>query len=102
MLSWDFRIRLFPMAADMDNLSKATCHVEEAQRIVWQQKGRIVRLRTAGLDTLDAERTLRVLEANLQAFQEHKRALEFNQQGAFSGVHLRGWPTSLPRLIAAE
>ena len=64
------------MVADIDHLSKARCHVEEAQRIVWQQKGRIIRLRAVGLDTLDAEKTLRLLEANLQTFREYKHALE--------------------------
>jgi hypothetical protein len=90
------------MVADIDHLSKARCHVEEAQRIVWQQKGRIIRLRAAGLDTLDSERTLRLLEANLQTFQEHKRELERNQEGAFPEIRLRGWPTWPPHLIAAE
>ena len=44
----------------------------EGRRIVWQQKGLIARLRAAGFDTLDAERTLRVLEENLKIFQEHR------------------------------
>ena len=64
------------MVADVDHLSKARCRVEEAQRIVWEQKGRIFRLRAADLDTWDAERTLRLFEANLQTFQEYKHALE--------------------------
>jgi hypothetical protein len=44
------------MPADDDHLAEAKRYVEEAQRIVWEQKGRIIRLRAAGLDTLDAER----------------------------------------------
>ena len=64
------------MVADVDHLSKAKCLVEEAQRIVWEQKGRIIRLRAAGRDTWDAERTLRLLEANLQTFREYKHTLE--------------------------
>jgi len=55
---------------------KLSATVEEAQRIVWEQKGRIIRRRAAGLDSLDAERTLRVLEANLKVLQEHARWLE--------------------------
>ena len=55
---------------------KLSATVEEAQRIVWEQKGRIIRLRAAGLDSLDAERTLRLLEANLKVLQEHARWLE--------------------------
>jgi hypothetical protein len=64
------------MPADDDHLAKAKRYVEEAQRIVWEQKGRIIRLRAAGLDSLDAERTLRLLEANLKALQEHARWLD--------------------------
>ena len=90
------------MVADIDHLSKARCRVEEAQRIVWQQKGRIIRLRAAGLDTRDAKRTLWLLEANLQTFQEHKRELERNQQTPFQEIRVRGWPTWPPHLIAAE
>ena len=62
--------------ADVDPLGKARRHVEEAQRIVWEQKGRIIRLGAAGFDTRDAERTLRLFEANLQTFREYKHALE--------------------------
>jgi len=64
------------MPADDDHLAKAKRYVEEAQRIVWEQKGRIIRLRAAGLDSLDAEGTLRLLEANLKVLQEHARWLE--------------------------
>ena len=64
------------MVADLDYLSKARCRVEEAQRIVWEQKGRIIRLKAVGLDTWDAKRTLRLFEANLRTFQEYKHALE--------------------------
>jgi hypothetical protein len=78
------------MRAEVDDLTKANRHVDEARRIVWEQKGRITRLRTAGVDTVEAERTLRLLEANLLTFDEHKRALEREQQGL------------PPRLIAAE
>ena len=67
---------MFVADAGADRLSKARCHVDEAQRIVWGQKGRIIRLRAAGLDTGDAERTLRLFEANLQTFREYKHALE--------------------------
>ena len=90
------------MRAGFDDLTKATCHVEEARRIVWRQKGRIIRLRSAGVDTLDAETTLRLLEANLQTFEEHRRALEPVQQGRHSEGNVRGWPVLPPCLIAAE
>jgi hypothetical protein len=90
------------MRAEFDDLTKATCHVEEARRIVWRQKGRIIRLRSAGVDTLDAETTLRLLEANLQTFEDHRRALESEQQECHSEGNVRGWPVLPPRLIAAE
>ena len=80
------------MRAELGDLTKATRYVEDAQRIVWEQKGRIIRLRAAGVDTLDAERTLRLLEANLQTFREHERALKLDRQG----------PAFPPRLMAAE
>jgi hypothetical protein len=61
------------MVADVDHLG---CLVEEAQRIVWEQKGRIIRLRAAGLDTWDAQRIFQLLEANLQNLREYKHTLE--------------------------
>jgi hypothetical protein len=62
--------------SDVDRLSRAKCHVEEAQRIVWEQKGRIIRLRAAGRNTWEAERILRLLETNLQTFREYEHKLE--------------------------
>jgi hypothetical protein len=61
------------MVADVDHLG---CLVEEAQRMVWEQKGRIIRLRVAGHDTWDAQRILQLLEANLQNLREYKHRLE--------------------------
>jgi hypothetical protein len=68
------------MSADGDSLDKAGCYVEEAQRLVWEQKGRVVRLRAAGFDTLSGEQIVRLLEANLKAFQEYRRSLEPREQ----------------------
>ncbi len=68
------------MRGEVDDLTKARRYVKDAQLIVWEQKGRIMRLRAAGVDTVDAERTLRLLEANLQTFREHQRTLEFQRQ----------------------
>jgi hypothetical protein len=84
-------------AAEND-LAKARRHVEDAQRLVWQQKGRIVRLREAGRDTMSAEKTLSLLESNLQTFREHQSALEYNQLSP-EGPHDS---TLRPRLLAAE
>jgi hypothetical protein len=67
------------MVADVDHLG---CLVEEARRIVWEQKGRIIRLRAAGHDTWDAHRILQLLEANLQNLREYKHRLECESRQA--------------------
>ena len=54
------------------HFSRAEELVAEGRRIVQQQKGLIVRLRAAGVDTGEAERTLRLFEANLRRFEEHR------------------------------
>lgn len=82
---------------EADQIVKAARHVEDAQRLVWEQKGRIVRLRASGHDTLSAEKTLTVLEANLQTFREHQAASEHYQRSA--EAHQFALP---PRLLAAE
>ena len=62
---------------DFENdLRRAEELVAEGRRIVQQQKGLIVRLRAAGVDTWEAERTLRLFEANLRRFEEHRDALK--------------------------
>lgn len=58
------------------DLRRAEEHVAEGRRIVQQQKGRIIRLKTTGTDTCDAERTLRLLESNLRRFEEHRDSLK--------------------------
>jgi len=80
-----------------DELAKARQYVLEAQRLVWQQRGQIVRLRAGGHETLSAEKTLALLESNLQTFREHQAALEHNQRSA--DEHNLALP---PRLLAAE
>ena len=55
-----------------NDLRRAEELVAEGRRIVRQQKGLIVRLRAAGVDTWEAERTLRLFEANLRRFEEHR------------------------------
>jgi hypothetical protein len=49
-----------------DDLRRVEEHVAEARRIVQGQKGLIVRLRAAGVGTLDAQRILWLLESNLR------------------------------------
>jgi hypothetical protein len=57
------------------DLRRAIELVTEAKRFVYGQKGKIIRLKTAGIDTSDAERTLLLLESNLKMFEEHRDAL---------------------------
>jgi hypothetical protein len=59
-----------------NDLRRAEEHVADARRIVQQQKGRIVRLKTKGEDTSDAERALRLFESNLRRFEEHRDILQ--------------------------
>ena len=61
-----------------EDLRRVEEHVAEARRIVQRQKGLIVRLRAAGLNTLDAHRILWLLESNLQQFEEHRDRLREN------------------------
>jgi hypothetical protein len=55
-------------------------HIEEARRMVTEQKGRIARLKATGVDTALAELTLRALEANLKRFQNHSDWSERKEQ----------------------
>ena len=70
------RLRVIRQMGSEDDLRRAEELVAEARRIVQQQKGRIIRLRAAGVDTWDAERALRLFEANLRRFEEHRDILK--------------------------
>ena len=61
-----------------DDLRRVEEHVAEARRIVQRQKGLIVRLRAAGVGTLDAQRILWLLESNLRRLEEHRDRLRPN------------------------
>ena len=63
-----------------NNLRRATELVAEAQRFVYEQKGRTIRLRTAGIDTSNAERTLKMFESDLKVFEEHRDRLQTTTQ----------------------
>jgi hypothetical protein len=63
------------MASEVGKIAHAAKRVLDARQIVFDQKSRIARLRTVGLDTRDAERILRVLEANLEVFKGHLERL---------------------------
>jgi hypothetical protein len=58
-----------------DDLRRAEEHVAEARRMVHRQKGLIIRLRAAGVNTWDAQKILWLLESNLRRFEEHRDRL---------------------------
>ena len=64
-------VGLTDMITHDDLRSTIARHIEEARRMVTEQKGRIARLKATGVDTALAELTLRALEANLKRFQNH-------------------------------
>jgi hypothetical protein len=59
------------MVTHGDLRSTIARHIEEARRMVTEQKGCIARLKATGVETAFAELTLRALEANLKRFQGH-------------------------------
>ena len=63
------------MAHD-DDLRRIEEHVAEARRMVHRQKGLIIRLRAAGVNSWDAQRILWLLESNLKRFEEHRDRLK--------------------------
>jgi hypothetical protein len=63
------------MASEVGKIAQAAQRVMDARQIVFDQKSRIARLRAVGLDTRDAERILRLLEANLEVFKGHLERL---------------------------
>jgi hypothetical protein len=62
-----------------DHLRRVEEHVAEARRMVHRQKGLIVRLRAAGVSTLEAQRVLWLLESNLLRLEEHRVRLTANR-----------------------
>jgi hypothetical protein len=60
---------------DVGEIVRAAKRVMDARQLVFDQKSRIARLRAVGLDTREAERILRVLEANLEVFKGHLERL---------------------------
>jgi hypothetical protein len=61
-----------------DELRHAEELVAEARRMVHRQKGLIIRLRAAGVDTWENRRILWLLESNLMRFEEHRDRLRTN------------------------
>jgi hypothetical protein len=75
--------RYFGEMDSENDLRRAEELVAEGRRIVRQQRGRIIRLRAAGIDSLDAERAFRLFEANLRAL---RRAPKRSQAGVISST----------------
>ena len=73
-------VGLTEMITHDDLRSTIARHIEEARRMVTEQKGRIARLKATGVDTALAELTLRALEANLKRFQNHSDWSERKKQ----------------------
>jgi hypothetical protein len=63
-----------------DGLCRVEEHLAEARRLVQRQKGLIIRLRAAGVNTWDAQRILWLLESNLRRFEEHRDRLKTDEQ----------------------
>ena len=68
-----------PAMSFEDDLRRVEGHVAEARRMVHRQKGLIVRLRAAGVSTLDAQRVLWLLESNLRRLEELGDRLRANE-----------------------
>jgi hypothetical protein len=61
-----------------DDLRRAEELVAEARRMVHRQKGLLIRLRAAGVDTWGNQRILWLLESNLRRLEEHRDRLRAN------------------------
>jgi hypothetical protein len=68
------------MPENENDLRRAKEIVAEAQRYVHEQKGKIIRLRTAGVDTCDAEKILELFQSNLKVFEDHRDTLQRTRQ----------------------
>jgi hypothetical protein len=61
------------VVTDKAKLAVAEQHVREAERIVARQ--RITRLRSQGLEIIEAEQTLEIFEQSLRAFRRHRDSI---------------------------
>jgi hypothetical protein len=59
----------------LDDVRRIEGHIAEARRLVHRQKGLVIRLRAAGVNTLDAQRILWLLESNLKRLEDHRDRL---------------------------
>ena len=68
--SYDIERRLYLQTMSEESLAQAERHVVRARRIVARQRRVIERLKAIGADTTDAEKSLRLFEANLAIFEK--------------------------------
>ena len=64
-----------------NDLRRVEEHVAEARCMVRRQSILIIRLRTAGVSTLDARRKPWLLESNLRRLEEHRDRLRASVTG---------------------
>jgi hypothetical protein len=64
-----------------NDLRRVEEHVAEARCMVRRQSVLIIRLRTAGVSTLDARRKPWLLESNLRRLEEHRDRLRASVTG---------------------
>ena len=55
-----------------DDLRRIEGHIAEARGMVHREKGLVIRLRAAGVSTLDSQRILWLLETNLRRLEDHR------------------------------
>ena len=55
-----------------DDLRRIDEHIAEARHLVHRQKGLVIRLRAAGVNTWEAQRILWLLDSNLKQLEEHR------------------------------
>ncbi len=55
-----------------DDLRRIEGHIAEARRFVQRQKGLVIRVRAAGVNTFDAQSIRSLLESNLKRLEDHR------------------------------
>ncbi len=55
-----------------DDLRRIEGHIAEARGFVQRQKGLVIRVRAAGVNTFDAQSIRSLLESNLKRLEDHR------------------------------
>ena len=66
---------IVPSMGEQEHLALADEHIAKGREIVARQEQMICDLRSRGLDTSTAERTLALFVRTLEAFEHHRRAI---------------------------